>query len=99
MAPEVLSSQRYDESADVFSFGVCMWEMLTRECPFEGNNGIQCAMQVLNGARVEVPGWCRGGAPWLATLIEKCLSTDGKLRPTFEQISKAVAGSLEGRQI
>ena len=30
VAPEVLSEQRYKESADVYSFGMVLWEMATR---------------------------------------------------------------------
>ena len=33
MAPEVLSNDKYSETADVFSFGVILWELLVRECP------------------------------------------------------------------
>lgn len=29
MAPEVIEHKPYDEKADVFSFGVVMWELLT----------------------------------------------------------------------
>jgi serine/threonine protein kinase len=41
MAPEVLANKRYTEKADVFSFGVVCWELVTRRCPFEGMNQIQ----------------------------------------------------------
>ncbi|CAI7808217.1 unnamed protein product, partial [Closterium sp. NIES-54] len=33
-APEVLFSQPYDRSADVYSFGICLWELYAREAPF-----------------------------------------------------------------
>ena len=38
MAPEVLASQRYTESADVYSFGIVLWEISTRRVPFEGTH-------------------------------------------------------------
>ena len=34
MAPEVLENCRYTEKADVYSFGIVMWEILAREPPF-----------------------------------------------------------------
>ena len=36
MAPEVIGGQAYTEKADVYSFGVNLWELLTRATPFGG---------------------------------------------------------------
>lgn len=38
MAPEILRGERYDEAADVYSFGVILWEMLTGEIPYMGRS-------------------------------------------------------------
>uniref|UniRef100_A0A1I8AG20 Mitogen-activated protein kinase kinase kinase n=1 Tax=Steinernema glaseri TaxID=37863 RepID=A0A1I8AG20_9BILA len=35
MAPEVFQGRKYDAKADVFSFGITLWEMVTRKFPFE----------------------------------------------------------------
>ncbi|POM70193.1 Serine/threonine protein kinase, partial [Phytophthora palmivora] len=32
MAPEVLAAEKYTEKADVFSYGVVVWETVTRQC-------------------------------------------------------------------
>lgn len=34
MAPEVISGQVYTEKADVFSFGIILWEIASREPPY-----------------------------------------------------------------
>lgn len=34
MAPEVLENSPYTQKADVYSFGIVMWEILAREPPF-----------------------------------------------------------------
>jgi serine/threonine protein kinase len=34
MAPEMLLGKPFDEKADVYSFGIILWQLLTREEPF-----------------------------------------------------------------
>lgn len=35
MAPEVISSQPYTEKADVYSYGIILWEIASREPPYK----------------------------------------------------------------
>lgn len=35
-APEILESNTFSVAADVYSFGICLWEMAAREVPFQG---------------------------------------------------------------
>jgi hypothetical protein len=84
MAPEILANQKYAEPADVYSYGIILWELLTRECPYEGMNSIQCAMAVLNrGAKPEIPVWC---PTRFALLIARCIDKDPHNRPSFQEI-------------
>lgn len=45
MAPEVIDAQPYSQKADVYSFGIVMWELLTREAPYVGRQSTQVGMK------------------------------------------------------
>jgi hypothetical protein len=88
MAPEVLANKSYNEKADVFSYGIICWELLTRECPYEGMTAIQCALAVLNrDRRPEIPKWCPQP---LHALIRSCIKKNATERPNFAQIIHAL---------
>lgn len=37
MAPEVLSCEEYSNKVDVYSYGMLLWEIVTRKEPFSEN--------------------------------------------------------------
>jgi serine/threonine protein kinase len=87
-APEVLANQSYNEKADVYSYGIIVWELLTRQCPYDKMTPIQCALAVLNrNQRPEIPKWC---PPSLQALIRACWKKDPDERPSFAQILAAL---------
>ena len=84
MPPEVLANQSYNEKADVYSYGIICWELLTRQCPYDKMTPIQCALAVLNrNQRPEIPKWC---PPSLQALIRSCIKRDPDERPSFSEI-------------
>ena len=48
MSPEVLANSRYSDKADVYSFGIVLWECSARQVPYAGMNGMQAAVAVMN---------------------------------------------------
>ncbi|KAG2453337.1 hypothetical protein HYH02_001561 [Chlamydomonas schloesseri] len=83
-APEVLAHQRYSEKADVYSFGMVLYECLTRKLPYEGMTAVQAAVGVVNhGLRPEIP---RGTPPAVAELIRACWAAIPEQRPSFTQV-------------
>nr|CAD1844780.1 unnamed protein product [Ananas comosus var. bracteatus] len=84
MAPEVIEHKFYDHKADVFSFGIVLWELLAGKLPYEDLTPLQAAVAVVQkGLRPTIP---KDTHPKLAVLLEKCWQQDPALRPNFSDI-------------
>ncbi|NWX24527.1 M3K20 kinase, partial [Aegotheles bennettii] len=84
MAPEVIQSLPVSETCDTYSYGVVLWEMLTREVPFKGLEGLQVAWLVVEkNERLTIPSSCPRS---FAELMHQCWDADSKKRPSFKQI-------------
>ncbi|KAE9039997.1 hypothetical protein PR002_g5184 [Phytophthora rubi] len=84
MAPEVLGNRKYTEKADVFSFGIVVWEIFTGQCPYDGMTQIQVALGVLNhDLRPPIPRSC---PRFFARLIRSCWMREPSLRPSFSEL-------------
>lgn len=84
MAPEVIEHKPYDHKADVFSFAIVLWELLTGQIPYAFLTPLQAAVGVVqNGLRPIIPKDTR---PKLAELLEKCWQQDPTRRPDFDKI-------------
>ncbi|KAH7523458.1 hypothetical protein FEM48_Zijuj06G0013200 [Ziziphus jujuba var. spinosa] len=84
MAPEVIEHKPYDHKADVFSFGVVLWELLAGKLPYENLTPLQAAVGVVQkGLRPKIP---RHAHPILVELLERCWLQDPSLRPEFSEI-------------
>ncbi|PSS30004.1 Serine/threonine-protein kinase [Actinidia chinensis var. chinensis] len=102
MAPEVIEHKPYDHKADVFSFGIVLWELLTGELPHSLLTPLQAAVGVVQqGLRPTIP---KHTNQKLAELLERCWQQNPTLRPNFseiieilQQISKEVGDEGEDR--
>lgn len=84
MSPEMLEHKPYDHKADVYSFGITMWEVLTGDIPYAGLTPLQAAIGVVQrGLRPETPSY----VPDLLTdLMQRCWHKDARERPEFSEI-------------
>ncbi|KAG6646382.1 serine/threonine-protein kinase STY17-like isoform X3 [Carya illinoinensis] len=84
MSPEVIEHKAYDLKADVFSFGIVLWELLTGELPYSNLTPLQAAVGVVQqGLRPSIP---KNTRPRLAELCERCWHQDAAQRPEFFEI-------------
>ena len=74
MAPEVVRHERYSKKADVFSYSMVLYELLTHEVPFADRPALQAVVAVaLNEQRPLLPD----GTPLpLRQLLTSCWARD-----------------------
>ncbi|KAK8716852.1 hypothetical protein V6N13_044147 [Hibiscus sabdariffa] len=104
MAPEVIEHKPYDHKADVFSFGIALWELLTGELPYSLLTPLQAAVGVVQkNLRPTIP---QNTHPRLGELLERCWQQDPTQRPNFseiieilQQIDKEIADKGEDRNV
>ncbi|GFO37650.1 guanylate cyclase, partial [Plakobranchus ocellatus] len=104
-APEVLRSQMKRESreADIYSFGIILSEVVTRECPFHAEKVYLTTEEILNKLRSESDSPFRPVVDVsikmaaMKELMEKCWQENPKDRPSAHAVKadiKRIAVSL-----
>ena len=86
MAPEVIVGVKYTEKADVFSYGIILWEIATRDPPYLGIDGAEVSRKVVNeDYRPIIPRSLRCPKPF-QDLMERCWDREPSNRPTFDSV-------------
>jgi hypothetical protein len=98
LAPEILLKEVYGLESDVYSFGMIMWEMITRK-PLEqvinASFAYQTADFIMNGYRPPIPDHCD---VVLSTLISDCWSQNTAKRPSFAEITQRLLMIIESNE-
>lgn len=93
MAPEVVQVKPYGLSADVFSFGLLMWEMLTSKSAFKNHTRQKHYEEVVMGGKR--PKLVKSIPFAIRDLIVRCWAPVPSQRATFEMICSLMSsGSL-----
>ena len=94
MAPEVFESCNYTEKCDVFSWGIILWEVLSRKKPFDeiGGPAFRIMWAVHSGSR---PPLLRKCPKVIEDLMTKCWSKDPNERPPMKEVEHQVEDIFE----
>jgi len=93
MAPEIIMGKKYTEKADVYAFGIILWELLTRLEPYEDKEPMQIVVQVVNEGLRPLMTREFDQSP-LSPLIRDCWSANPDERPSFDIIAERLQGLL-----
>ncbi|OHS97846.1 TKL family protein kinase [Tritrichomonas foetus] len=84
MAPELFSTGNYTAKVDVYSFGLLLYEMVTKKTPFHKLNAAQVAVAVvMDKERPVIPKNIPNG---LKRLMQRCWRDSPAERPNFPEI-------------
>ncbi|KAJ6930797.1 serine/threonine-protein kinaseY46-like isoform X1 [Populus alba x Populus x berolinensis] len=95
MAPEVINHQPYDQKADIFSFAIVLWELVTAKIPYDSMTPLQAALGVRQGLRPDLP---HSAHPKLLDLMQRCWETVPDRRPSFSEITVELQTLLQESQ-
>lgn len=79
----------WSEQADVYSYGVLLWELLCRQLPFGDCHADDVARLVRSGRRPAFPPRPHVARPW-RRLVRRCWAADPHARPTMAAVVAAV---------
>ena len=93
LAPEVFTEEKLSPKADIFAFGIMLWELETGEIPYKGIRSERVMWMVGNkGLRPEIPPDCY---PELQDLMQRCWNGNRHKRPDVEKILERLQSCLE----
>mmetsp|Transcript_132705 Transcript_132705/g.233805 ORF Transcript_132705/g.233805 Transcript_132705/m.233805 type:complete len:435 (-) Transcript_132705:71-1375(-) len=86
IAPEVIRGEIYDEKADVYSFGIVLYELICRRIPYDGSGlePLSIAFAVTNGRRPDCSYVPKGCPVHLRRSMHCCWAPSPRDRPSFD---------------
>ena len=92
ISPEIWERFEYSKAADVYAFGIIVYEIVTEEVPFPNVHFFDFPIKVKNGYRPEFKKLIPKS---YQNLIEHCWSQEPSNRPTFDDILKQLREDKE----
>ncbi|GMH01292.1 hypothetical protein Nepgr_003131 [Nepenthes gracilis] len=84
MAPEVLNGSPYNRKCDVYSFGICLWEIYCCDMPYPDLSFSEVTTAVVRqNLRPEIPRCCPST---LANTMKRCWDASPDKRPEMDEV-------------
>ncbi|KAM0033684.1 putative dual-specificity kinase TKL-Pl-4 family [Helianthus debilis subsp. tardiflorus] len=84
MAPEVLNGSAYNRKCDVYSFGICLWEIYCCDMPYPDLSFSEVTSAVVRqNLRPEIPRCCPNS---LASVMKRCWDANPDKRPEMDEV-------------
>ncbi|XP_055827282.1 serine/threonine-protein kinase STY13-like [Solanum dulcamara] len=84
MAPEVLNGNPYNRKCDVYSFGICLWEIYCCDMPYPDLSFSEVTTAVVRqNLRPEIPRCCPSS---LANVMRRCWDASPDKRPEMDEV-------------
>ncbi|CAF2311605.1 unnamed protein product [Rotaria sp. Silwood2] len=98
LSPESIETSRYTIQSDVWSYGVLLWELLSRgKTPYPGIDNGDIFSYVKNGYRLPQPTYCPQLLYKSAMIL--CWHVDPAQRPSFKQLAQDIRNILHQLEI
>jgi serine/threonine protein kinase len=83
MSPEICAAERYSHHSDIWSLGCIIYELASRQVPFEARSHMELVLKIKNGRIKPLPSQYSQD---LTDAISWCLKTDPRQRPDCAQL-------------
>ncbi|KAJ0034541.1 hypothetical protein Pint_24774 [Pistacia integerrima] len=84
MAPEVLQGKPYNRRCDVYSFGICLWEIYCCDMPYPDLSFADVSSAVVRqNLRPDIPRCCPNS---LVNVMRKCWDGNPERRPEMDEV-------------
>ncbi|MFS7947052.1 putative dual-specificity kinase TKL-Pl-4 family [Helianthus anomalus] len=104
MAHEVLNRNPYNRKFDVYSFGICLWEIYCCNMPYPDLSFSEvtsvvvrhvqtsdqfCWLKIVHNLRLDIPRWCPSS---LSNVMKLCWDANPDKRPEMDEVVRMLEG-------
>ena len=93
--PELLKKKEFDQSVDVYSFGILIWEVFTRKLPFFNMDKIEICKLIEQGEHPSENEFEKTTPKDIIELYLKCVNKDKKSRPSIDEAIQVIQSEFD----